>query len=183
MEKPADPYARIIELNPFYTEVGRVASAWATMEFQMDRLIWDLAEGQHMLLACITTQLSNAGARLRTLIGLVRLRDGSPELIKKINQFDAATNSMIRKRNRIIHDPWHYNSKEKIAAQLNIAIEDKTLCFDFKKKEITEVKGLYEDIRSHVIIYLNLENEIRASLLASTSSQKWREQLHEIADA
>lgn len=49
MPEPKD-YSNIIpELEPFYIEVGRIASAWANMEFHMDRLLWDLAEGQHML--------------------------------------------------------------------------------------------------------------------------------------
>jgi hypothetical protein len=41
MPEPKD-YSNIIpELEPFYIEVGRIASAWANMEFHMDRLLWD----------------------------------------------------------------------------------------------------------------------------------------------
>ncbi|MGB6349784.1 MAG: hypothetical protein WBG10_07110 [Pseudolabrys sp.] len=120
---------------------------------------------------------------MRALIGVVRLRDGSAELIKKLNKFDGATNAMIRKRNRIVHDPWHYNAAQKIVAQLSIAIEDKALSFDFKPKELKDLKALFEDIKGHVNDFLNLEYEIREVLLGPTSSQKWREQLHEMADA
>lgn len=180
---PKDSSLTITELEPFYTEVGRIASAWANMEFEIDRLLWDLSEGQHMLAACITSQLTNAGARIRALIGLVRLREGSKELITKLNQFDAATNLMGRKRNRVVHDPWHYNSAKSVAAQLSIAIEDKALTFDFMPKTLPEIKNLYEDIKVHVNKFLVLDGQIREALLSPSSSQKWREQLHEIADA
>jgi hypothetical protein len=139
MAKVEDRYPQVPELEPFYMQTGKIASAWANLEFHIDRLLWDLSDAPQMLAACMTTQLTNAGARLRALIGMVRLREGSEQLIKKLNQFEGHTNVIIRKRNRAVHDVWHYNRFDGGAHQLMIAIEEKTLQFDFVRKDISNV--------------------------------------------
>jgi hypothetical protein len=183
MVDPKNRYRNIAELEPFYMEVGRIASAWGNLEFHMDRLLWDLSDGPQMLAACMTTQLTNAGARLRALIGMVRLREGTPALIKKLNQFEGATTAIIRKRNRAVHDVWHYRPSNATVYQLMVAIEEKTLEFDFKPKALKEMKTLFEEIAAHLYKFLDLEAEIRAELLSVTSPDKWREQLHDMVDA
>jgi hypothetical protein len=72
-------------LDPYHTLVGRIASQWAYLDHMIDQAIWKLAEAQPALGACITTQLVSTPARLRVLVALLFLREGSeivPSMIR-----------------------------------------------------------------------------------------------------
>jgi len=172
---------KIPEVDPYLTEVGRIASAWAMLEFHIDLLIWELIEVEHMLGACVTSQLTNVGARLRTLAALVRLREGSAGLIKEINSFDGVTAIVQQKRNRAVHDTWMYNRARKSAAQVNVTIAEKQLKFGINDVAMPELTTIHAEVKRHVEKFLKLSLKIRKELLRPSSSQKWRSQLQRMS--
>ena len=54
--------------DPTYTAIGRMACAWAILEFDVERAIWELAGTQQNLGACITAQIFSAGSLFKAYI-------------------------------------------------------------------------------------------------------------------
>lgn len=157
-------------------EVGRVAAAWAALEFQMDFLIWKLAEVEQMLGACITTQLTTTSARIRVLVALLRLREGPDELSKALTKFDGRSATARLERNRIVHNPWATGNFS--GHQIRVAIKDKDLIFGLHHISLDEIRGTYEKIAKLNDEFAAIEGQILDWL--PSSPQKWRERLLEI---
>ena len=86
--------------------IGHIATAWAKLEWIINEMIWDLANVDVRVGACITANIISPAQRMRTLIALVHLHGGKDDLIKELNRFSARLDGLARRRNRIIHDPW-----------------------------------------------------------------------------
>jgi hypothetical protein len=108
-------------IDSYYHQIGRVASAWASLEFTMDYLIWQLAKAEQKAGTCITSQLPGATARLRCIVALLHLREIPEELVKKFRSFEGSMQPLLIQRNRIIHDTWAYDGQSRIV-QLRLAI-------------------------------------------------------------
>jgi hypothetical protein len=159
-------------------ELGRVANAWAHLEFLMDTLIWDLAEVQQMLGACITVQMMGSGNRLRALMSLLLLREAPKEIVDRLERFTSSNHGMQQKRNRIVHDTWVYNPARKEAFQVRVALEGRDLSFKFAETPIEDIQKVKEKIDDHVKRFILIRADILAWL--PTSSNKWRGQLQKI---
>jgi hypothetical protein len=70
----------------------------------MDYLVWQLARVDQKAGTCITSQLNGVGARLRTIIALLRLREIDEGIVKKFQVFDGSIQDLLNKRNRAVHD-------------------------------------------------------------------------------
>lgn len=166
-------------LDPFHTQVGRIASQWAALDHAIDQTIWLLAEVTPALGACITTQLTSTSARIRVLHALLLLRDGSDAIIAKLNRFNAKMYSALEKRNRAVHDPWGIDDASGSVSQIRVALVNKEIRLEEVPIQMAE---LFSDLRL-VSRQLNTFMVVRAEILSwlEASPQKWREPLPQIS--
>ena len=87
-----------------YCALGKVADAWADLEFDIDQLLWKLMRTEQALGACVTAQMISSHPRFRALYALVRLYAVSDATTKEIGTFAGEITGLQTRRNRIIHD-------------------------------------------------------------------------------
>src|SRR5687767_1082599 len=97
--------APVSNMTPYHTAVGRIAVGWAFLETHVNCFIWELADVEQYVGACITAQIISPSNRFRALIALVRVRGGSERSITKLNKLSASVDKLARLRNRYVHDP------------------------------------------------------------------------------
>lgn len=135
--------------DPYYTAVGRIASAWARFEYMIDEAIWVQASFDEESGACVTAQLVGAASRLRAYIALVQLRDGiSKETVTALNKFYQDTESLTRVRNRTVHDSWVWSSKTYLRGQMRVTA-DKKLDMRMHPKSLEELGHIHIAILKH----------------------------------
>src|SRR3954467_10829696 len=76
----SDPPPYDESFNEHMIALGRVAAMWADFEFLINESIWELANVERQVGACITAQLIGPAPRFRTLIALAHLRDANDAL-------------------------------------------------------------------------------------------------------
>jgi hypothetical protein len=146
-------------LDAYHCMVGRIASQWSSLEFDMDYLIWQLAEVAQEPGTCITSQLNGTGARMRTIIALLGLRSVEEPIVKKFRSFEGHAQELSLLRNRIVHDTWAYGEPNKVV-QLRLAIVNKQLDFGLKEIEFEEISKTLEKIAKAEASFRNLIGEI-----------------------
>jgi hypothetical protein len=94
-----------------YAAVGRVASKWAQLEHQIQKLIWGLAGLDETTGTCITSQIGHSGRLMDALLALLEQKGASNTDLKPLRVLSEDVGAKQRMRNRIVHDPWyfHYN--------------------------------------------------------------------------
>lgn len=94
--------------------IARAISAWAKIEFEIDEFIWQLAQLEPNVGACLTTQFPGVVARMNALISLARQQKVNKARIGRLNKFKTLATALADERNRLVHDPWlfGYNSKK-----------------------------------------------------------------------
>jgi hypothetical protein len=97
---------------PHYADVGRVASKWAMLEHEIQRLIWGLAGLDKMTGICITSQIGNSGRLMDALLALLDQKGASKDELQPLRSLSGAISDKQRMRNRIIHDPWYFHFEE-----------------------------------------------------------------------
>src|SRR5258705_5213545 len=86
--------------------LGHVAAISASLDLSVNMAIWELANVERWIGACLTTQLFSPSSRFRVLISLIQVRGGSPDIISKVNKFAERAGKLARRRNSYIHDAW-----------------------------------------------------------------------------
>jgi hypothetical protein len=157
------------KLNPYYELVGKIASAWSSIQLQIDELIWRLAEVKPGLGAAITSQIGSDYARIRILVALLQLREGSDPLVKRVKKFSLFPE--IEFRNRAVHDTWTL-SEDGGVHQARVAIEAGSLRVDSKATSHEELLSNLKAIGTKQVEIYAIGQEIRTWL--DTSPQKWR---------
>jgi hypothetical protein len=147
----------------YYTAIGRVAAAWAHLELIINHSIWELANVEQRIGACITAQIISPGARFRTLVALVAERGGSQEAIKSLNSFSSEVDARARERNRIVHDPSFVTGDTGVFHQLQITA-DRKLEFDFKPLTLDHIQSTEKKIIKLISRYVALIEGILAGL-------------------
>jgi len=92
-----------------YAAVGRVASKWAMLEHQIQRLIWGLAGLDRMTGTCITSQIANSGRLMDALLALLDQKGASKDELQPLRSLSGTISDKQRMRNRIVHDPWYFH--------------------------------------------------------------------------
>ncbi len=77
---------------------------WAALKFALDSLIWELANVEIKVGACMTAQMVGPAPRLRALIALVGFRGGPKELVEELNRFGSEAKRLGTKGSRYSHD-------------------------------------------------------------------------------
>ena len=157
--------------------IGRVASRWAALEHRFDHMIWKLAEVEPALGACITTQLGGIHSRIKVLVALLGLRNGSEVVIKDINKLSASIHGELEQRNRIVHDVWAVTKALEVT-QIRVAIMKNQLALQEVPVSLDELRGTWEAIGRRHASLEPIEQAIDA--LLEPSPNKWREPLPQI---
>ncbi len=146
-------------LAAYLCMAGRVASEWASLEFYLDYLIWQLAKVEQKFGACMTSQIIGVGAKLRSTVALLRLREIPEATVKKFLQFEGYVQPLGLDRNRVVHDTWVYGSENKIL-QLRFAITEKRLEFGPTEIAFGGVVKIHEKIQKAGADLRNLIAEV-----------------------
>ncbi len=68
--------------------LGHVAAISASLDLSVNMTIWELANVERWIGACLTTQIFSPSSRFRVLISLVHVRGGKPEIIRALSALD-----------------------------------------------------------------------------------------------
>jgi hypothetical protein len=89
-----------------FAALGLVAANWATLEYQMQKAIWALANLDEHQGACITIQIGNSARLMNALLSLLACKGAEEKALTRLRKFAEKLHSKQEKRNRIIHDQW-----------------------------------------------------------------------------
>jgi hypothetical protein len=163
--------------DEYYAGLGKVADAWADLEFDIDQFLWKLMRTDQALGACVTAQLISSHPRFRALYALVRLYAVKDETAKEVGTLSGEVAGLQTQRNRIIHDKRMMRATTKQVVRFQVTADNK-LEFgpqpespkslnEFKEK-ITAVRIKFDQLRKKI------ETEIEAS------PDKWKSPLPHI---
>ncbi|MGH9438802.1 MAG: hypothetical protein ACRD22_13145 [Terriglobia bacterium] len=147
--------------------VGRIAGTWAQLEFAINQAIYQLANVEAGIGACITAQIIIIGPRMRALIALIDYRFGdsasNDKLMKKLNHFIQKVEGLARQRNRFVHDPVTLNKVTGILSRVEVTA-DRRLVFDFQPVNLKEMDSLHKKIRATIVEFDKIFEECIAAL-------------------
>jgi hypothetical protein len=150
---------RLIEIrgvdDAHYAAVGKVASNWAVLERLIDSAIWGLASVDDIPGACLTSQFPSIGRRLDAFSALLRIRDATDALMKKVGQFTKAANDLQRERNRIMHDPWVLDKETGVPHRFQITADPRPV-FKYRAVPTADVLSIVDKIASLIDDFDNL---------------------------
>jgi hypothetical protein len=104
-DDPTTPEWHDTRFDPYILAVGRITTLWASLEWELNQTIWELANIELGAGACITSQIFTVSSRMRCIIALVHYRHGSNDLLGDLEKFMRKVEGLSRQRNRYIHDP------------------------------------------------------------------------------
>jgi hypothetical protein len=143
--------------------LGHVTAIWASLELNVNMAIWELANIERWIGACLTTQIFAPAARFRALISRVRVRGGTPEIIAKVNRFAESAGGLARRRNSYVHDTWSIEETTGEIKRIHVTMEG-TFSFGFTPTSVEDLKRLYDDIQDGIKRFDILRDEVFASL-------------------
>jgi hypothetical protein len=135
------------EFDPYYHALEVVATAWAEFEFNVNDVIWELANIERMAGTCMTSQMIGPGPRFRCLVALLRLRNAPKELIDMMNSLSGEAEKQGRQRNRYLHDPMVLNTADNSIHRMETTA-DRKVTHGAIPVEIKEIETLTNGIRS-----------------------------------
>lgn len=114
--------------------VGVIAAFWAELERNIEEAVWRLADIQPAAGLCLTGPMLSAHVKLTSLTALFQLHELPDKHIKALKEFKNKLSGTSDKRNRAVHDPWHYsiytsgNAKSPASlSDIEIAVHQKTM--------------------------------------------------------
>ncbi len=143
--------------------LGHVSAIWASLELSVNMAIWELANVERWIGACLTTQIFSPSARFRALISLVHVRGGQPEIISKIHKFAEGAGGLSRRRNSYVHDSWALDETTCEVKRIHVTMEG-AFSFGFTPTSVDELKRLFDDIQDGIRRFDQLRDEIFRSL-------------------
>lgn len=140
-----------------YAAVGRVASKWAMLEHQIQRLIWGLAGLDRMTGTCITSQIGTSGRLMDALLALLDQKGASKDELQPLRSLSGTIGDKQRMRNRIVHDPWyfHFNDDGSATGYRLETSAVRTAVHKLIEQDEKKLETLIEEIES---LYLQLTN-------------------------
>jgi hypothetical protein len=143
--------------------LGHVAAMSASLDFSVNMAIWELANVERWIGACLTTQLFSPSSRFRVLCSLIQVRGGSPTIMTKVNKFAVRAGTLARRRNNYVHDPWAIDEQGGEVKRIHVTMEGQ-FNFGFTPTSIDELKRLYDDIQDSIRRFDQLREEVFRSL-------------------
>jgi hypothetical protein len=143
--------------------LGHVAAIWASLELGINMAIWELANVEREIGACITPQIFSPSARLRAMVALVEIRGGTPDMIKKINKFSQRATGLARQRNGYVHDTYAIVENTGDIKRIHVTMEG-SFSFGLIPTSKEELKKLFDDIQNSIRRFDQIRDEIFESL-------------------
>ena len=126
--------------------IGRVADAWAQLEFEVDRGTWNLLRADQQIAACVTAQIFSLPARWKAFIALLQVRGASKETVRGLGSFHGNTLSgLLEARNRAVHDPRMVDRATKEVHKFETVANSK-MQFAFRPESTDELKDTHDKI-------------------------------------
>lgn len=144
-------------------EIGRIANAWGFLEFAIDKATWDLCEGPHEFVACVTAQVLSAQGKIKALISLAGVRGISEGLLKELRTFNGArVGGLQERRNRSVHDT-RFRAPDGSVARLQITAQS-TLTFGMQPEPFEELQTTRRRIEEAIHQFLAIRDRMMAEL-------------------
>jgi len=143
--------------------VGRVAVAWANLEFEIAAAIWGLAKVDGEVGACLTAQILGAGRLLDSYIALAKLRGARKGSISMLHDFEQRTHALSERRNRLIHDSWSFDPPGSVRHEIRVRGK---LSFEAKPEPASAIDATAVEIEQHADAFSAMAREIRKGLPA-----------------
>lgn len=163
-EEQAKKIQKIVSQNQaIFAEMGLLASDWAMLEFEVNELIWQLANVTPVLGACVTAQIFNINNRLLAVISLMRVRGFDEKFVDEINRFMSNVRDPAEARNRVIHDPVIVNVASNSLARLEITAQRKPK-FEAALISFADLRKTRADILKYSCQFLDFRKRVLAML-------------------
>ncbi|MCA0004666.1 hypothetical protein LB567_12895 [Mesorhizobium sp. B264B1A] len=138
MATSEEEYRIIPEGDPHYAAIGLVASNWARLERTADEAIWELLQAAPPLSASVTAQMLGLRSRMSAIKGLLESLGASDDSIARVERLFSSSYGLNDQRNRIVHDPWFYNTHTGERARYAATV-------DKKGKPVLDFVGVSKD--------------------------------------
>lgn len=137
------------EVVKHYAAIGRVAEAWAYLEFCLDGLCGEVAGLDMYTASCLTSHIQGQ-RKLDALMSLI-LRHGDTKTHKDLELIAKKRFSgLAEQRNRVVHDPWLILSSNalrfEITARRKLVHEQRLVTTSEVSKLCANIKKLGDDI-------------------------------------
>lgn len=160
--------------HPIYTLIGRVASDWSHLEYQLDGIIGLLANTEAQITACLTAQYMGSYARLNAIVALLTLRGAAePHLKKQVSKWNvlaAEINRLAERRHRIVHDPWMMDMETREPAQ-HIRMPKSDRRYEIVAQDYQRIEGTLAELHTLTERVRTLRTELIVALEASRRKQ------------
>jgi hypothetical protein len=166
---PDDQFIPIPEAH--YAAMGKVADAWADLEFEIDRLIWYLLGTNQAFGACVTAQMISIHPRLQALRALTELWEISKPIIDELGTFDGKAVGLAETRNRLIHDKRLIQWKTKEVVRFQVSARRK-LKFGVEPESIASLDAFREKVQNLMETFTVISHKIRIEIEASSEKQR-----------
>jgi hypothetical protein len=171
-KEPDEPMAfgpEILAAIPgeYLAAMGRVAAAWAILDFELDMTICDFAQTPQFLGICVTSQIFSTPSRLNALGALLRAHGLPQGRIKWLDKFQQKTHGLARKRNRAVHDAIAIGQRTGTIYRTTATLaEDRSVDFGTTPSTSNELSVTVDEITAHVRAFQEFASSIVAQLRA-----------------
>lgn len=149
--------------------VGSVAGTWATFEIILDgRTLWLAGMPDALAGLCLTAQIIGAARKLDAYIAVAKLR-GAEKTAPKLEKFAKETAVLAEQRNRVVHDPWLFQT-DQIPQRLEITARKKLRSM-LVPVSTDDMEKLDKRIAEHITRFFKLNDEVLAEIGASPETQ------------
>lgn len=107
-----EPYPNVTEPHSeaHYSAIGKMVTNWAALEAIVTSAIWQAAEIPDVYGACVTSQIFTFDGKIKALVSILHARGDFETQIAALNKFQNDVRGTLTFRNRIVHDPLHFDA-------------------------------------------------------------------------
>ena len=145
--------------SPCYALVGLIAAEQSRIEYMLDAIIWNLADVEPAVLACLTGQFMGLPSRYNAIGHLLLRRDLYVRFGDRINKQIADSHGLAEARNRAIHDPWFEESATSDTYQFTSPAK-KNSSFGNKAVSTSDLEKTLRRFRDFHARVIDLRNDV-----------------------
>jgi len=149
-----------------YAAMGKVADAWADLEFEIDQLIWEFLQTDQALGACVTAQMISVHPRMNALMPLAKLWEVSTAHLDDFGRFYGKIGPLADRRNRLIHDKRFIDRDTKQVVRFEVSAKSK-LKFEPIPETIPSLEGFAREVVGMQLEFLKIKQRVLSELSAS----------------
>ena len=145
--------------EPYCKLVGLIAGLSALNEFVIDETIWELANVEVSVGACLTAQMIGAGPRCKALMALVHYRDPNCSLLGELKRHGKQMMRLSAKRNRFVHDAVFVGTESGELLKNEITAHQR-LVFEQALVKIEDLEILAKELRELGVKFIDLKHRL-----------------------